>query len=188
MCSATVVVEPSQSYAKKDGVRGAAVLERQRRGGAGIIRARDIGGRAVAAGGVRIRPSAMDPLTPTTSRTWGPLLAPADEGAGCDPLSPPRERGPRNSEIERPTNVETPRRIDPYGVDYLWNFYISDVVSPLRPHHSPSPEAQSGRSTFRQRTVGTSYGVQTGVLRTTGIRAAAGGTVNRVMVRVAGSD
>jgi hypothetical protein len=34
-----------------------------------------------------------DPLTPTTSRTWGPLPAPAGESAGCGPPSPPRGRG-----------------------------------------------------------------------------------------------
>jgi hypothetical protein len=101
MFSETVVVEPSKSLPKRDGVRGAAVLERHRPEGAGIICATDIGRRGVAAGGVRIRRSAMDPLTPKTSRTWCPLLAPAGEGAGCDPPSPPRGRGPRNSEIER---------------------------------------------------------------------------------------
>ena len=58
-----------------------------------------LGRRTVATGGIWIRRPDMDPLT---------RLAPADEGAGCDPPSPPRGRGQRNAEIERPTNVETP--------------------------------------------------------------------------------
>ena len=37
----------------------------------------------------------LDPLTPTTSRTWGPLPAQADENAGCRPPSPPKGRGLR---------------------------------------------------------------------------------------------
>ena len=40
----------------------------------------------------------MDPLT---------RLAPADEGAGCDPPSPPRGRGRGIRRIERFVNVET---------------------------------------------------------------------------------
>ncbi len=70
--------------------------------------AENLGRRVVATGGVWIRRSIMDPLTPTTSRTWGPLLAPADESAGCDPPSPPRGRGLGILRIERFVNVETP--------------------------------------------------------------------------------
>ena len=78
--------------------RGAAFLERHRPGGAGIICAKNLGRRVVATGGVRIRRSIMDPLT---------RLAPADEGAGCDPPSPPRGRGRGIRRIERFVNVET---------------------------------------------------------------------------------
>ena len=42
----------------------------------------------------------LDPLTPTTSRTWGPLPAPADENAVCGTPSPPKGRG---SEIQSPS-------------------------------------------------------------------------------------
>ena len=45
-----------------------------------------------------VRRSAMDPLT---------RLAPADEGAGCDPPSPPRGRGRGILRVERFANVET---------------------------------------------------------------------------------
>ena len=45
-----------------------------------------------------VRRSIMDPLT---------RLAPADEGAGCDPPSPPRGRGRGIRRIERFVNVET---------------------------------------------------------------------------------
>src|SRR5271170_5438532 len=36
----------------------------------------------------------FDPLTPTTSKAWGPLPSPADENAGGRPPSPPKGRGP----------------------------------------------------------------------------------------------
>ena len=36
---------------------------------------------------------ASETLTPTTSRTLGPLPAPAGESAGCGPPSPPKGRG-----------------------------------------------------------------------------------------------
>ena len=42
---------------------------------------KNLGRRVVVTGGIWIRRSDMDPLTPTTSRTWGPLLAPAGEKA-----------------------------------------------------------------------------------------------------------
>ena len=60
--------------------------------------AKNLGRRVVATGGVWIRRSIMDPLT---------RLAPADEGAGCDPPSPPRGRGLGILRIERFVNVET---------------------------------------------------------------------------------
>ena len=83
---------------EKDGVQGAAVLERHPPGGAGIICAKNPRRRVVATGSVWIRRSDRDPLT---------RLAPADEGAGCDPPSPPRGRGLGILEIERLANVET---------------------------------------------------------------------------------
>ena len=43
-----------------------------------------------AGGRDRIGPHDRDPLTPTTSRTWGPLPAPAGKDAGGGPPSPPR--------------------------------------------------------------------------------------------------
>ncbi len=39
------------------------------------------------------RTHGLDPLTPTTSKAWGPLPAPADENAGCEPPSPQRGEG-----------------------------------------------------------------------------------------------
>jgi len=60
-----------------------------------------------------------DPLTPTTSRAWGPLLAPTEDDAGCDPPSPPRGRGQRNTGL----HLETPSRqtisIIPRGKSFL---------------------------------------------------------------------
>ena len=79
-------------------MKGVHPVERHRPGGPGYICAKNLGRRVVVTRGVWIRRPDMDPLT---------RLAPADEGAGCDPPSPPRGRGQRNAEIERPTNVVT---------------------------------------------------------------------------------
>ena len=77
--------------------RGAAVLEpassRRRRNHLG----KNLGRRVVGYGRRSVRRSATDPLT---------RLAPADEGAGCDPPSPPRGRGRGILRIEHFVNVE----------------------------------------------------------------------------------
>ncbi len=96
---------------------------------------KNLGRRVVGYGRRSVRRSATDPLT---------RLAPADEGAGCDPPSPPRGRGQRNSEMVRPTNVETPglsssEEEESPGASTFRMWF------PLRPHHRPSPETRLGR-------------------------------------------
>ena len=62
-------------------------------------------------GKVQTSPYGFDPLTPTTSKPWGPLLAPADENAGCSPLSPKRARDANSNHL--PLSPKGARAVNP---------------------------------------------------------------------------